>query len=94
MTKKYQIRHHEICFFFKLKMHKTRFGRGSATDPLGELTTLPDPLVSRGGRYPLTIFVSLYAFWPVPNYTALYIYIFISPTGSTSKEQKNKKTSR
>jgi len=43
MTKKYHIRHHQICLF-KLKMHKTRFRPGLDT-LLGELTTPPRPLV-------------------------------------------------
>ena len=51
MTKTYQIRHHQIRFF-KLKMHQNPF---SARNPLGELTTLPRPLVGWGGGYPVPI---------------------------------------
>jgi len=40
--KKYQICHHQIRFFFKLKMHQNPFSAGvPPRTPLGELTTLP-----------------------------------------------------
>jgi len=45
MRKKYQIRHHQICFF-KPKVHQNPFGRGAPPPRtrLGELTPLPHPL--------------------------------------------------
>ena len=60
MTKKYQIRRHQICFF-KLKMHqKSVFGRGSAPDPAGgAYDAPPDPLVGWGGGYLLPIPIPL-----------------------------------
>jgi len=55
MTKKYQICYHQIRFFQARNAPKSVFGRGSALDPAGELTTLPKPPSRLGRGYPLPI---------------------------------------
>jgi len=55
MTKKYQICHYQIRFFQAQNAPKSVFGRGSAPDPAGELTTLPRPPNRLGRGCPLPI---------------------------------------
>ena len=53
---------YQVCFLQALNTQKIVFGRGSARTPLGELTTLPRPLVGWGGGHPLPIPFPLDAF--------------------------------
>jgi len=71
MTKKYQICHHQICFFFKLRMHqKSVFGPGFCSPRLPSRlgSGIPPELGTSVLRLPST---------QIPGYTSVCIAVFL-----------------